>query len=101
MEKSKSVLLADLENICLENVQTCILIANLCDAHLNPQSEALYFRKLPSFRRFVRYLLLTNAGGIAINMAQIMRPDLSPSTGSFVDIEVRRRVWWTLFMADC
>jgi hypothetical protein len=44
MEESKRLLLADLENICIENVQTCILIANLYAAHLNPSSEALFFR---------------------------------------------------------
>ncbi|KAF5646091.1 uncharacterized protein FTJAE_2180 [Fusarium tjaetaba] len=43
--ESKGLLLADLENICIENVQTCILIANLYAAHLNPSSEALFFRK--------------------------------------------------------
>jgi hypothetical protein len=43
--ESKRLLLADLENICIENVQTCILIANLYAAHLNPSSEALFFRK--------------------------------------------------------
>lgn len=44
MDKSKHLLLADLERICVENVQTCILIANLYAAHLNPSSEALFFR---------------------------------------------------------
>jgi hypothetical protein len=41
----KRLLLADLETICIENVQTCILIANLCAAHLNPSSEVLFFRR--------------------------------------------------------
>ena len=45
MESSKQLLLADLERICVENVQTCILLANLFAAHLNPSSEALFFRK--------------------------------------------------------
>lgn len=45
MRGSKQLLLADLENICIENVQTCILLANLYAAHLNPSSEALFFRK--------------------------------------------------------
>lgn len=49
MEESKRRLLDDLENICIENVQTCILVANLCAAHLNPSSEALFFRRLTSF----------------------------------------------------
>lgn len=48
MNESKRLLLADLENICLENVQTCIMIANLSAAHLKPSSEALFFRETPS-----------------------------------------------------
>ncbi|KAH7349397.1 hypothetical protein B0T11DRAFT_130561 [Plectosphaerella cucumerina] len=79
MDESKRLLLADLENICVENIQTCILIANLCAAHLNPTSEALFFR-------------------IAISMAQIMNIGASP--GTLIDLEIRRRTWWTLFMAD-
>lgn len=45
MDESKRLLLADLERICIENAQTCILLANLYAAHLNPSSEALFFRK--------------------------------------------------------
>lgn len=45
--ESKRLLLIDLERICLENIQTCILVANLCVAHANPSSEFLFFRKLP------------------------------------------------------
>jgi hypothetical protein len=44
MDESKRLLLADLETVSIENVQTCILIANLAAAHLNPSSEALFFR---------------------------------------------------------
>lgn len=44
LDESKRLLQSDLENICLENIQTCILIANLCASHGNPSSEALYFR---------------------------------------------------------
>lgn len=45
MNESKRLMLADLERICVENAQTCILLANLYAAHLNPSSEALFFRK--------------------------------------------------------
>ncbi|KAF4991867.1 hypothetical protein FDECE_13894 [Fusarium decemcellulare] len=72
---------ADLENICLENIQTCILIANLCAGHFNPSSEALYFR-------------------IANGMAEILGLNSTSFIGSIVMLEVRRRAWWTLFMAD-
>jgi hypothetical protein len=43
---AKSLILADLENICLENIQTCVLVANLCAAHATPSSEALFFRRV-------------------------------------------------------
>ncbi|KAJ5613446.1 hypothetical protein N7510_006640 [Penicillium lagena] len=45
--ESKRLLLIDLERVCLENIQTCILVANLCVAHANPSSEFLFFRKFP------------------------------------------------------
>jgi hypothetical protein len=44
MARSKQLLLADLEHICLENIQAAILMANLCVAQLNPISEVLFFR---------------------------------------------------------
>lgn len=44
--ESKRLLQADLENICIENIQACILIANLCEWEGNRSSEALFFRKL-------------------------------------------------------
>lgn len=44
MAKAKCLILVDLENICLENIQTCILVANLCAANATPSSEALFFR---------------------------------------------------------
>lgn len=42
---AKSLLQADLENICLENIQVALLIANLCEWQGNRPSEALFFRK--------------------------------------------------------
>jgi hypothetical protein len=43
--ESKRLLQIDLERVCLENIQTCILVANLCVAHANPSSEFMFFRK--------------------------------------------------------
>ncbi|KAK2687875.1 hypothetical protein FoTM2_011925 [Fusarium oxysporum f. sp. vasinfectum] len=72
---------ANLEQCCLATIQTCILVANICSANLNPEGEALYF-------------------GIAIRMAQIMRlPHLKLSENPAIT-ETRKRVFWTLFMAD-
>jgi hypothetical protein len=41
--EAKRLVKADLENICLENVQACILVGNICLAESNPDSESLYF----------------------------------------------------------
>jgi hypothetical protein len=43
--ESKRLLRIDLERVCLDNIQTCVLVANLCVAHANPSSEFLFFRE--------------------------------------------------------
>lgn len=96
--ESKKLLLSDLENICLENVQSCILVANVCAAHLNPTSEALFFSKLPG--RELEVSVTEDFVGIANGMAQILRLDCMDVEGTAIEREVRRRVWWTLVMAD-
>ncbi|ETS82474.1 hypothetical protein PFICI_04350 [Pestalotiopsis fici W106-1] len=82
MAESKSLLQADFEHVSVQNIQACILVANLCAAHLQTQSEALYFR-------------------MANSIMQIMEvADPLPSCTSAITKEIRRRIWWTLFMAD-
>lgn len=44
--EAKRLLQVDFENVCVENIQACILVANLCAAQLQQHAEALYFRKL-------------------------------------------------------
>lgn len=44
-EAAKSLLLADLENICVENTQTCLILANLSAGNARVQSQALYLRE--------------------------------------------------------
>lgn len=43
--KARQALLADMENICLENIQACILVAMLSAGNCNISSEALFIRK--------------------------------------------------------
>lgn len=43
--KSKQLFMLNLENISIENIQTCVLLANLSAANCNHTSEALFFRK--------------------------------------------------------
>jgi hypothetical protein len=52
--KSKQLLLADLENICLENLQTCILVATLCAGNCTRGTEALFLRENSPSSREIR-----------------------------------------------
>lgn len=79
--RSRELLLADLENVCLEHVQTCVILANVFAAELEPSSEALYF-------------------GIANRMAHLLRLHTPISTDDAILREIKLRVWWTLVMAD-
>ncbi|WZH42085.1 fungal-specific transcription factor domain-containing protein [Fusarium acuminatum] len=81
MEKSKQLLKQDMENICLENIQTCVLLANLSSSSKNPESEALFVT-------------------LGIRMAEILGLDRPDPADSEVLRETKCRVWWTLFMAD-
>ncbi|EXL98759.1 hypothetical protein NOF04DRAFT_6311 [Fusarium oxysporum II5] len=81
MEKAKSLLKQDMENICLENIQTCVLLANLSSSSKNPESEALFV-------------------ALGIRMAEILGLDRPDPEDSEVLRETKCRVWWTLFMAD-
>jgi hypothetical protein len=45
--EAKRLLKADIENISLENIQTCILAANLSGSESKSASEALFFRRIP------------------------------------------------------
>ncbi|KUL92275.1 hypothetical protein ZTR_02401 [Talaromyces verruculosus] len=105
--ESKRLLQIDLERVCLENIQTCILVANLCVAHENPSSEFLFFRKLsPPFHarmgvfRAVQMLMLDETIGTAIAMMQLIEPRTGQENDNEVSHELRIRIWWALFAAD-
>ncbi|KAH8820309.1 hypothetical protein F5884DRAFT_849574 [Xylogone sp. PMI_703] len=79
--EAKKLVKQDLENICLENVQACILIGNLCLAESNPDAESLYFV-------------------IANRMAQLLKiADDNPDDNAILR-EVKHRVWWSLYLID-
>ncbi|OJD38883.1 uncharacterized protein BKCO1_3000229 [Diplodia corticola] len=80
-QEAKRLLKEDVENICIANVQACILVANVCGANNEATSEALFF-------------------GIAIRMAQILSLPQSSAAETAIDQEVKRRVYWTLYMVD-
>lgn len=72
---------AGVENVCIENVQTCILLANIAAAELDPSSEVLFF-------------------GIATRTAQLARINVTRSEDSILVRETKCRIWWSLIMAD-
>lgn len=43
VKESKRLVLSDLENVCLENIQTCIIIGNICGADGKGSSEVVLF----------------------------------------------------------
>lgn len=80
-QEAKRLLKEDVETICIENIQACILVANACGAVNEGNSEALFF-------------------GIAIRMAQILSLPQPHPLDTPVDQEIKRRVYWTLYMVD-
>ncbi|KAL2839532.1 hypothetical protein BJX68DRAFT_258802 [Aspergillus pseudodeflectus] len=71
----------NMEQICLENIQTCILVANLCAAHANPSSEFLFFQ-------------------MAVAMVQLIDIPAPNAKDDVITADIKIRVWWALFMAD-
>lgn len=41
--EAKKVLKEDLEHVCIENIQACILVGNICLGDSDPDAESLYF----------------------------------------------------------
>lgn len=41
--KAKTALKDDLEHMCVENIQACILVGNTCFGDCNADAESLYF----------------------------------------------------------
>ncbi|KAH6625211.1 NADH dehydrogenase [Boeremia exigua] len=79
--RSKTLLGQQLENICVANIQTCILLANSYAAERNHGLEAVYF-------------------GIANRMAYVLGLHRQNYTDPPILRETKLRVWLSLFMAD-
>lgn len=60
--EAKRLLQADLENVCLENIQASILIATLSSGNYQASSEALFVRKRPLLINVGRGLQLLTSG---------------------------------------
>lgn len=97
--ESRRELKVDLEHICLENVQACILIGNLCGAEGNNNTEALFFGM--SFLQCLRCSLTdVMLPGIAMRMAILLHLAVESHNDDAIMRETKRRVWWTLYMID-
>lgn len=46
--EAKKLLKDDLEHVCVQNIQACILIGNICLGDSDPDAESLYFGKFSS-----------------------------------------------------
>ncbi|KAH8589303.1 hypothetical protein B0O99DRAFT_523490 [Bisporella sp. PMI_857] len=79
--QAKRLLKDDLENICLENIQACVLIANACGADTEANSESLYF-------------------AIANRIAQLLKLSKKDPNDDIITRETKYRVWWTLYLID-
>ncbi|CAG1971428.1 unnamed protein product [Fusarium graminearum] len=71
----------DLEHICLENIQACILVGNNFFGEGDAGVESLYF-------------------GLASRMAQILKLGVCDDADDGVTREVKRRIFWTCFIID-
>ncbi|OBT78805.1 hypothetical protein VF21_02582 [Pseudogymnoascus sp. 05NY08] len=72
---------ADLEHVCIENIQACVIIANICLADSDSKAESLYY-------------------ALAIRMALILDLASTNDVEDGLTRETARRVWWTCFLVD-
>ncbi|KAF5986289.1 hypothetical protein FCOIX_1566 [Fusarium coicis] len=79
-KEAKRLVQADLENVCIENVQTCILLSLLSAGNCHTSSETLFLR-------------------IAIGMAEVLQLNLSADEPSIAS-ETALRIWWSLYILD-
>ncbi|RBA10495.1 hypothetical protein FPRO05_05084 [Fusarium proliferatum] len=77
---AKRLVQADLENVCIEHVQTCILLSLLSAGNCHTSSETLFLR-------------------IAIGMAEVLQLNFSVDEPSIAS-ETALRIWWSLFILD-
>lgn len=78
---AKSALKQNIDCICLENIQACILVGNLCGVEGDNGAEVLWY-------------------GIAFRTAEILGLPQPDPADDAVAQEVRLRIWWSLYMID-
>ncbi|KAF6523223.1 hypothetical protein HZS61_014751 [Fusarium oxysporum f. sp. conglutinans] len=79
--QATAALKEDLEHICIENIQACILVGNNFFGEGDADAESLYF-------------------GLASRMTQILKLGEINEGDDGVMREVKRRIFWTCFIID-
>ncbi|KAF5003572.1 hypothetical protein FDECE_9886 [Fusarium decemcellulare] len=79
--KAKVALKEDLEHVCIENIQACILVGNNFMGDCEADVESLYF-------------------ALATRMAQILNLGVHDESDDGVTRETKRRLFWTCFIID-
>ncbi|KAF9761755.1 hypothetical protein IL306_003729, partial [Fusarium sp. DS 682] len=79
--QATSALKQDLEHICIENIQACILVGNNFFGDGDADAESLYF-------------------GLASRMTQILKLGEIKGDDDGVTREVKKRIFWTCFIID-
>ncbi|KFY06982.1 hypothetical protein V492_07560 [Pseudogymnoascus sp. VKM F-4246] len=80
-EAAKCYLKSNLEHSCVENIQACILIGNICLGDSDPDAESIYFV-------------------IANRMAQISKLNVLNDVDDGITRETKLRLWWTCYLVD-
>jgi hypothetical protein len=98
--EAKKVLRDDLEHVCIENIQACILVGNICLGDSDPDAESLYFGE-----SFLASLLGDEVGllagqVLANRMAQILNLGVVREADDGITRETKLRLWWTCFIID-
>jgi hypothetical protein len=96
--ESKKLLQADISIISLEKIQARLLVALRSLGEGARASEALFFRERDLQKP--RVCILTVVAGIASAMAEIIDLITPLASTSVIQNEVRRRVWWSIYMVD-
>ncbi|CAK7234900.1 hypothetical protein SBRCBS47491_009105 [Sporothrix bragantina] len=79
--EAKSVLKNNLENVCIENIQSCIMLGNILAGDCDTDAESLYF-------------------ALATRMAQLLNLWAVKEADDGVTREMKCRLWWACFVID-
>ncbi|RSL89541.1 hypothetical protein CEP52_014864 [Fusarium oligoseptatum] len=79
--QGKVALKDDLEHICIENIQACILVGNNYMGDCQAEVESLYF-------------------ALANRMAQMLNLGVCNESDDGITRETKRRIFWTCFITD-